>query len=79
MCCRSFDNEGIRRLETIVDKAFSDLAIDAKAPYALQTREHIAKLLLQMNLDQWPTSLAVDMLTHRARQSRAVGEDAPEQ
>jgi hypothetical protein len=69
MCHKFFDEEGIRRLEGIVERTFEDLAIDGNAPYAQQTREHIARLLFQFQLDQWPMPLASEMLTCKARQA----------
>lgn len=71
-----FDDEDIRKLEAIVERTFKDLAIDETAPYARQTREHIAKLLFQLQLDKWPPLLASEMLASKVRKANiAPNED----
>lgn len=69
---RSYDDNGIRKLEAIIDQTFADLGIPADSAYAKAARQRIAELLLSTQFDDWPVSLAARLLTHKARQSRVI-------
>ena len=61
-----FDNNGIRRLEAILDRTLTDLKIDEATGYARSSREFIAKMLLKMELEAKPVDTAASQLSARA-------------
>ena len=67
MCRTFFDNNGIRRLEAILDRTLTELKIDDTSDYARNGREFIAKMLLKLELDEQPVDIAAERLSARAR------------
>ena len=69
MCRRFFDNDGIRRLEKILERTFADLKIADDCEYAKASREFIAKMLLSSD----PDELAADASQHLTINARKTG------
>lgn len=65
MCKRFFDNDGLRRLEAILDATFADLRIRRDSHYAQCTREYLATLLLTLPVDELTNAEARMQLTGR--------------